>query len=588
MPPARSCHNAGRARIGGRRGAARAECGLRGAIGPLLTRPVFAPLLAAALAPVSALRATRANPPVARVQLAFLLTMLANGAYVVAVAVYAYRQDGAAAVALAVVVRTVPSAFAGPALGALADRRSRAGVLRGASLATAAAMIASAAVVASGGPAAAVYGLGLVVTVAGMAFRTAQSAVLPSLTTDPHELTSANVLTSALEGAGVFAGPALGALALGLGGPAAAFAAAAVVLVAGAVALTGVVSPPPTRARTREEGDHGHSGLARDQTVRLVLGLLLAQTFVSGALTVLYAVCALELLDLGEPGVGLLTAAYGLGGVLGSLATFALAGSRRLVAVMTAGLVLWGLPLVAIGLTASVGPALVLLAVVGVGNVLFDVATVTLLQRAVPDELLARAFGALETVCVLGLGTGALIAPVLTARAGPETALVAFGALLPLLAIASRGSLRAVDRRARVPGFELDVLRSLPLLAGLAGPVLENLAFRAERVDVPAGRRLLTQGEGGDRFYAIASGALRVTVDSEEVAVRGPGEGVGEIALLRDIPRIASVDVVQDAVLVSLDRRSFLAAVTGDMGALATANDLVAERMHGGLRVPRL
>jgi MFS family permease len=417
-----------------------------------------------------------------------------------------------------------------------------------------------------------------------MAFRTAQSAMLPSLTQTPRELASANVLTSAIESGGVFVGPALGALLLALGGVTTVFLAGALLFAAPAAALLGVA--PRTLARSVAHAERIETGLraiARHGTVRLILGLLLAQTFVSGGLTVLYALVALELLGLGESGIGVLTAAFGLGGVLGSLGTFALAGTRRLVAVLSAGLVLWGLPLVLIGLTGALVPALVLLAAVGIGNVLFDVASVTLLQRAVPDEVLARVFGALETVVVVGLGLGSLAAPVLVDALEVDGALVAFGLLLPALAALCAAALRRVDRSAQVPELELGVLRRLPLFAGLPTPVLENLAFRAEQVPVAAGTTVITEGDVGDRFYAVARGRLRVTIDGVHVRTLGPGDGFGEIALLRDTPRTATVVADDDALLVALERAPFVAAVSGDPGAHASANAIVATRMSVGI-----
>jgi predicted MFS family arabinose efflux permease len=203
-----------------------------------------------------------------------------------------------------------------------------------------------------------------------------------------------------------------------------------------------VVAPPLARDRAE-----------RLQRVRLVFALLLAQTVVSGAFNVLVVVCAIELVDLGREGVGALTAAYGLGGLLGGLAVIGRTARADLTRWLWVGLVLWGVPLVALGLLPRPGLALALIAVVGFGNTLFDVASVTLLQRVVPDGLLARTFGALETVVVVGLGAGALLAPAAVQALGIRTALIAAGALLPLLVLASAGELRRLRPAfARLPG----------------------------------------------------------------------------------------------------------------------------------------
>ena len=357
----------------------------------------------AASAPLRALRDTAAVPALARAQGAWALVMLGTWVHTVALTVYAFRAGGAAAVGLAFVIRSLPSALAGPAVGALADRFARGVVMAVSALVTAVALACSAIAAAAGAPAgdrlrARARGR------RGRAWRSAaaQSALLPSLAREPRDLAASNILTTTIESAAVFAGPALAAVLLATAGLTTTFAVAAALLLA--AALTMGVRPGGAHAAVEAASGVGSSlrSALADPTVRLVLGLLLAQTFVSGALTVFYALCAIDLLGLGESGVGLLTAAYGAGGVLAALGAFTLAGTTRLVGVMVTGLVLWGLPLALIGVSGDAATAVLLLAAVGVGNVLFDVSTVTLLQRAVPDAVLARVFGVLEGVVVVG------------------------------------------------------------------------------------------------------------------------------------------------------------------------------------------
>ena len=533
---------------------------------------------AVAAAPLHALRDTAASPALARTQGAWALICVATWTYTVVVAVYAFRAGGAAGVGLAVVLRTLPSVLAGPAVGELADRISRAAVMTGSACASAIALGLSATAAALGAPELPVYLLGLVVTVAGMAFRAAQSAIMPALARDPRALASANVVTSTVESAAVFAGPALAAVVLAAAGPALGFALAALLVFAAAILVAGLEGAAGAPQATAATGGSLRAAAAHP-IVRLVLGLLLAQTFVSGALTVYYVLCAIELLQIGESGVGLLTAAYGAGGVLGSLAAFGLAGSRRLVGVMAAGLLLWGAPLALLGVAAAPVVAVTLLLAIGVGNVLFDVATVTLLQRSVPDHILARVFGTLETVVVLGLGLGATVAPLLASALGVRGALVATGALPLAVALLARAALIRADGAARLPLRELAVLRMVPMFAGLPGPVLENLAFHARHVTVNAGSAAVTQGERGDDYYVVADGRLRVLVDGRQVGDRRVGDGFGEIALLRDVPRIATVEAVDDSELLAVRREPFIAAVTGHAAALDDANAVVASHI---------
>ncbi len=534
-----------------------------------------------ARAPLDALRAIAANRALRRVQAAWGLSILATWTYTVALAVYAYRAGGAEAVALAVVLRSIPAALAGPAIGALTARRERSTVMVAGMAVSAAALAASAAAALSGMPALVVYLLGVVVATGAMAVRTALGAILPDLSDDPHQLVSANVLTGALESVGVFAGPSLAALLLAVLEPDGVFVAAAALLGLATLDLArvrggGAAGAPGHRA------DTGLRATLADRSVRLVLGLVLAQTFVSGALSVFYALIALDLLDMGPSGVGLLTAAWGLGGVLGSIGAFALAGRRRLGGMLGLSLLLWGVPLALLGLVGEPAPALALLAVVGLGNVLFDVVAVTLLQRTTPDAALAQALGALESVVVFGLGLGAVVAAPLASAVGVRAALGIVGAILPVAAIVSRRALARTDDAARLPVRQLDVLRAVPLFRGLPGPVLESLAFGARTARIAAGGPVVREGEVGDRYYAIVAGELSVTQGGRELRTLHPGDGFGEIALLRDVPRTATVRATSDVEVLTLERAPFLAAMTTDPSSRRAAEELVASRLAGG------
>ena len=98
------------------------------------------------------------------------------------------------------------------------------------------------------------------------------------------------------------------------------------------------------------------------------------QTFTRGCLTVLAVVVAIDLLDTGDPGVGVLNAAVGAGGMLGSLFAFGLVRRGRLGSWFGVGIAMFGAPLALIGAIPEQAAAIVLLGVVGVGNALIDVA----------------------------------------------------------------------------------------------------------------------------------------------------------------------------------------------------------------------
>ena len=190
----------------------------------------------------------------------------------------------------------------------------------------------------------------------------------------------------------------------------------------------------------------GLRAVAQNRDLALILGLAAAQSFTRGALTVLSVVVAIELLGTGEPGVGALMTAVGVGAVLGSLAASLLVGTRRLGAWFAVGVALWGLPLALVGLVPRQGAALLLLAFVGVGNALIDVAGFTLLGRMAPDEVLARVFGVLESLVAVSIGIGAVVASWVVEASGSRAALIGIGLVCPVLALATWWRLRHLDR----------------------------------------------------------------------------------------------------------------------------------------------
>jgi hypothetical protein len=290
---------------------------------------------------------------------------------------------------------------------------------------------------------------------------------------------------------------------------------------------------------------------------------------------VLVVVSALRLLDLGTAGVGWLYAATGVGGIIGAGVTMVLVGRKRLAGDFGIGLLLWGLPFLIMGVWPNAVVALLMLGVLGIGNTLVDVSGLTLLQRNAPDAVRSRVFGVFESMVAGTIGLGAILAPLLIAIAGIRGALIATGLFLPILA----GLLwrRLVSLDAGDPAH-LDLLRRLPVFAPLPPQTLERLARSLEPVHLAAGAVLFHAGDEGDRFYVIESGALAVEL-AIGTKTEGPGRGVGEIALLRDVPRTATVRAATDAHLLALDRDTFLGAVTGHAPAQEAANEIVGERL---------
>ncbi len=548
-------------------------------------RPRRSALRAGLAAPRAALARAARNRALVRLQLAWAAVMVASWTATVSLSVVAFTEGGSAAVALAVLARTVPGAVAGPAVGALVDRYPRQRCLLWA--AGLSALAAGGAAVATRSPVA-VVALVSVVALATMLFRTAQSAIVPELVDEPADLTAANVLSSAVESLGVFAGPALAGVLLAVHGPGLALGAAAVLFVAGGALLLGLGGPAGDGSRTAPGARGSVLDLARLRTARVVLGLVFAQTVVSGGLLVLYPSLAVRALHVDVSAVGLLTAAFGLGGVLGSVAVFTLAGSPRLGLLTVWALLLWSVPLLVVPAAAGVAPVLAVLLVVGGGNVLFDVTSVTLLQRGVPGRLAGRAFGAVETAYVLGVGAGAAAAAVLDRTVGPGPAVAVLGSGLVVVAALAVRSLRRLDVELAAPTREVGLLRTLPAFALLPPFEIERLALHLQHHACPAGEVVVRQGDPGSTWFLIGEGELEVAVDGRTVRELGPGESFGEVALLRAGVRTATVSARTPAELWSLDGAVFVAALSAHDGrALAAVDALADERLAHAAPAPR-
>jgi MFS family permease len=523
------------------------------------------------------------NPNLRRLELAWAGSTIGSWSYGIALAVFAYQAGGAAAVGLAGLIRILPSALASPFAAVLADRFPRRQVMVVADVVRAAALIFAGLAIALELAAGLVYGLSAVVALASATFRPAQAAVLPSLATSPGELTAANVASSTIESVGIFLGPALGGILLASTSTPIVFFVAAGTLIwsAGLVGrIRSVAAAERPTARPGGLGSElfaGFRAVGVDGRLRLLVGLFSAQTLVDGMLNVLLVVVALELVATGEAGVGYLNSAVGVGGLLGALVALGLA-SRRLAPAFALGLLLWGLPVALIGVWPNPWLALLLLGVVGVGNTLVDVAGDTLLQRAVADEVLARAFGALESLLLGTLALGAVVAPPLIAELGIRPALLTTGLLLPVLALLTWRRLVAIDAAARPPERQLVLLRTVPIFAPLPAPILEGLASHLVRLRVPAGTKLFQQGDPGDRFYIIAAGEADVAVDDQHKTL-GSGDYFGEIALLRDLPRTATVTAHTGLELYALGRDEFVAAVSGYPPSAEAADTVIATRL---------
>ncbi|MGA8847368.1 MAG: MFS transporter [Nocardioides sp.] len=526
------------------------------------------------------------NRDLRRVQLALLASLVGDGAYLTAVTVWAYGQGGAQAVGLFMAAFMSASAILAPIGAALADRHSRRATLLvcdGARVV----LVAAAAVCLGLSSPWPVYVLAVAAGALNAPFRSAQRAWMPSLARTPEELTAANASSSTFESLSVFIGPALGGLLLVVADVGTVFWLNVGTFTISMLLVMGV-RQQRAGAQVASEGAEsvraqlaaGFRLLGADTDLRNLTFQVAAQTFVSGAARVFLVVIAVEIMESGARGVGLLDAVIGVGAIAGGILALLRVEKQRLGRDLSTGVVLWSLP---VGLLALLPyPAFVVLALVvlGVANPLVDVNLDTIVQRMTPDQLMARVFGALDTCYIATKALGALATPLLLSVVGLRWTLVVVS--LPVLAIAMGSWRRMVRLDAHLlPPAGLELLRGIAWFALLTPAVLESLARALREVRISEGSRVITEGQAGDDFYLIESGTVAVTHRGRLLRHQGPGDYFGEIALLEQIPRTATVTATSELVLRALDRETFLRALSRQslrqLGDVATSR-----RRHKG------
>jgi MFS family permease len=530
------------------------------------------------------------NDQLRRVELAWGASVAAEWANFVALGVFAYDVGGTLGVGIAGLVRLLPGALVAPFAAFVGDRFRRERFLVAISVGGCLALAGSAAVYFFDRNEYVIFPLASIFGLSSTLLRPALQALLPSLARTPDELIASNGATSTIEGLATLVGPLVAGVLIAATDSGVVFALAAAALLAAALLFARVtvegrmLTAAANGAQSlRRELTAGFHTVLRARRARLVVGLMAAQTFVRGCLNVLIVVTAFRVLHAGPGAVGYMTAAVGVGGLIGAFGALALVRGR-LATPFGLALVVWGLPIALVAPKPYLALAIVLLALVGAANSVEDVAGFTLLQRVVPDELLTRVLGVVWSLAMGALALGSIAAPALVNAIGPRPALVVVGAILPLLTLATWRGLVDIDRNVTAPAEELAVIERVPMFAPLSIAAKEHMAATLTPVSVPAGEVVIREGEIGDRFYVVAHGELEVVAPGVRTTA-GDGDYFGEIALIRDVPRTATVTALVDSQLYAMDRNDFLAAVTAHSGVRAAGEAVVEQRQRSVARV---
>jgi hypothetical protein len=528
------------------------------------------------------IRAALKDPDLRRLQASWMAVNAGQWAYLVTNLVVAYNAGGAAATGLLGVASFIAPTVVSPFAGVPAARWRPEQVLAAVTAVRVLAVALTVGLVAFDGPILLLVPLVLIESGAGAIGRSLQLGLQPLLARSPAELVAANVAAGTAEGLGTFAGPALSGVLLTLVGPLGSYLGVLAVYALAVAALSGMHVPatkPGVAPSVRHELVAGIRAVLRSRSSLLILSGLDIQAGVRGALLVLVVVAAIELFGMGNAGVGALNAAFGAGGVLGAIGAVALAGQSRLAPWFAVALAGWGLPIVFLGLIASPAVAIGLMLVIGASNAVLDVAGFTLLQRTTPNADRIAVMGLLISAAGATMTIGGFVAPILVDQFGIEGALVATGLVLPILAVVTWPGVRNADRAMVVDTARLNRIRADPLFAPLSIAVVEQLSDQLVPVTFQAGEELIREGEPGDRYYLLEGGRVIVSQGGQPMREQGPGESVGEIALLYDVPRTASVRALEPVEALTLSRDDFLGTLCGQSASRRVADTIAMERL---------
>jgi predicted MFS family arabinose efflux permease len=367
--------------------------------------------------------------------------------------VYAYDHGGAAAAGVVGLAVMLPAGLVAPLAGILVDRGRRKTILAAASFARGLLFAAAAAGMLLSLPLPVVVATAALASIPGRVFFPAQIAMLPRLTRSDEELVAATALGGGIENLGTVAGPAIAGAVLLTGGPAQVIGLCAGAMVVAGLFVTRVAEPGQSPASGSAQRPHpardlvaGLQTVVRTPTLRLVISIYAFQTAVWGALSVAIVELALSELQMGDSGVGLLNGALGVGGVAGGLLAVGVSQRLRLGSTLSGATLLWGAALVILAVVPRAAtPIVALLIVVGIGNVLVDVASYALIQRATCDEFRGRVFATLEGAAVGAVALGALAGGSLVGAIGAHATLAASGISLAASAFVTWQGLERAD-----------------------------------------------------------------------------------------------------------------------------------------------
>ncbi|MDA8026193.1 MAG: MFS transporter [Actinomycetota bacterium] len=418
------------------------------------------------------------NKAMRRLFIAFAGSIIGDGVFSLSAIVFAFRNGGASAVGILAIVRYLAIATASPITSTFADQYDRKGVMVVSDLVRLVLVSLAAVVVGIHGSKWLVYALVVAVGVAGTAFRPSQGSILPLLALRTEEIAGANVVSSTIESVGFFAGPALAGFLLAFTNVSFSFAFDAATFVWSLLFVASIRMPNP-EDRSSELAAHFENGeeaaamksqrfiyraiqgfllIRIDGNVRTLVLLYILQCVVAGASAVFTVAIALQLLHIGNVGLGLMESLLGIGGLVGGFLALVLVERAHLAVDFALGVIVWAAPLILIAIFPSLLASLISMLLIGLANSVVDVNAITILQRIVPNEKLGRVLGALEAGTIAGMALGSLLMTLLIHWLGLRLGLALIGGSITLSVLPGLPTMKRIDRVA----FEEGATESIP------------------------------------------------------------------------------------------------------------------------------
>jgi MFS family permease len=513
-----------------------------------------------------------------RVLGSWLLFSSAQWMFMIAVGVASYAHSGAAGVGAVSVARLVPALLVAPLAGNLVDRYDRARVVTLSCASATVALGIGATVVADDRPLWAMVAVTAAASALGAPPRPALEALLPALARTPAELVRATAYWSGADSAGFLAGAGAGGLLIAWVGTGSVVAIAAAL--AGSTTILAVGLPAITASEADEDVDDtgllaGVRAVLSTPGLRAPYVLFVGLLLLEGTTDVQLVALAIDDLGLGDGGPGLLYLVWGVGGLLGSVALLRIVRRTGYGRALLVGSVVFGLLLTVSGL-GGVAVVIAVMVPVGLGFALVEGAVMGVIPRLADDAVIGRVYGVSEFLYAGVTALGAALAPLLIGWLGVGDSLVAVGSCYALCALATWRWCAQPDRGQQTASRVRDLLHDVPFLTPLPLPHLERLVRAARPVTVAPNEMIIATGEVGDEFYVVEDGTLDVIEYGRRL---GPGDGFGEIALLRDVPRTATIRARTSSRLWVVDRAPFLAALGASDDAVQTAAGVIDEHL---------